>query len=198
MSNLKEHILPYESFIGGWYIPKQLCNDIVNCFNNNKDKWVQGRTGSKKKIDLNKKESIDMHINKNNFDYPFIEYQKCLSQIVKNLESKYEDIKKQQLYGLVENYNIQYYSPKAGYKVWHCERESNVNRNFVFMTYLNDVPNGGTEFKYQKIITPAKKGLTLIWPTDWTHIHRGQISNLNEKYILTGWLGYLPKEMQNE
>jgi hypothetical protein len=29
------------------------------------------------------------------------------------------------------------------------------------MTYLNDVPDGGTEFKYQKIISPAKKGLTL-------------------------------------
>ena len=198
MSNLKEHILPYESFIGGWYIPKKLCNDIVNCFNNNKDKWVQGKIGAKKKIDLNRKESIDMHINKNNFDYPFIEYQKYLLQIVKNLEYKYEDIKKQQLYGLVENYNIQYYPPKGGYKIWHCERESNVNRNFVFMTYLNDVPNGGTEFKYQKIVTPAKKGLTLIWPTDWTHIHRGQISDVNEKYILTGWLGYLPKEMQNE
>jgi hypothetical protein len=117
-------------------------------------------------------------------------------EIVKNLESKYEDIKKQEYYGLVESYNIQYYPPKGGYKIWHCERESNINRNFVFMTYLNDVPVGGTEFKYQKIITPAKKGLTLIWPSDWTHIHRGQISNVNEKYIVTGWLGYLPKKLK--
>ena len=55
------------------------------------------------------------------------------------------------------------------------------------MTYLNNVPDGGTEFLYQKITTPAKKGLTLIWPSDWTHTHRGQISNEHEKYIATGW-----------
>jgi hypothetical protein len=32
------------------------------------------------------------------------------------------------------------------------------------MTYLNDVDDGGTDFLYQKLTTPAKKGLTLIWP----------------------------------
>ena len=195
MNSLKEYILPYESFMGGWVIPEKLCDDIIIYFNNNKDNWVQGRNGINV-VDLNKKESIDLHIDKCNFDYPFNEYQKYLFQVVKNLESKYEDIKKQEYYGFVESYNIQYYPPKGGYKIWHCERESNINRNFVFMTYLNDVPNGGTEFKYQKIITPAKKGLTLIWPSDWTHIHRGQISDVNEKYIVTGWLGYLPKELK--
>ena len=55
------------------------------------------------------------------------------------------------------------------------------------MTYLNDVPNGGTEFKYQGIKSPAKKGLTIIWPSDWMHTHRGIIDEENEKYIITGW-----------
>ena len=43
---------------------------------------------------------------------------------------------------------------------------------------------------YQKLITPAKKGLTLIWPVDFTHIHRGQICN-QEKIITTGWFYFL-------
>ena len=55
------------------------------------------------------------------------------------------------------------------------------------MTFLNDVPNGGTMFKYQNITVPAKKGLTLIWPTDFTHTHKGEISKTHEKYIVTGW-----------
>ena len=59
------------------------------------------------------------------------------------------------------------------------------------MTYLNDVENGGTEFKFQNITTPAKKGLTLIWPAGWTHVHRGQISNKKEKYIITGWYAFI-------
>ena len=55
------------------------------------------------------------------------------------------------------------------------------------MTYLNDVENGGTEFMYQNLISPAKKGLTLLWPAYYTHPHRGQISSKQEKYIATAW-----------
>lgn len=58
------------------------------------------------------------------------------------------------------------------------------------MTYLNDVQNGGTEFLYQKITTKAKKGLTLIWPSDFTHTHRGQICD-KTKYIITGWFDFI-------
>ena len=64
------------------------------------------------------------------------------------------------------------------------------HRVLVFQTFLNDIDDGGTEFKYQKLTTPAKKGLTLIWPTDFTHTHSGQISDTHEKYIITGWFGY--------
>ena len=60
------------------------------------------------------------------------------------------------------------------------------------MTYLNDVTDqGGTEFYNQKIITEPKKGLTLIWPADWTHTHRGIASPTQDKYIATGWLSYV-------
>ena len=58
------------------------------------------------------------------------------------------------------------------------------------MTYLNTVPDAGTHFKYQDITTPAEKGLTLIWPPDFTHTHKGEISEKEEKYIITGWLGF--------
>ena len=55
------------------------------------------------------------------------------------------------------------------------------------MTYLNNAPNAGTQFKYQKLTTPCKKGLTLIWPAEFTHTHRGVISDTHEKTIITGW-----------
>ena len=63
------------------------------------------------------------------------------------------------------------------------------------MTYLNDVEDGGTEFYYQKLKTKAKKGLTLIWPTDFTHTHRGIVSKTKEKYIVTGWFTLTLKEV---
>lgn len=91
---------------------------------------------------------------------------------------------------MVEEYNIQKYLPGGGFKKWHFENDIIDNRVLVFMTYLNDVENGGTEFLYQNLTAPAKKGLTLIWPAAWTHTHRGQITDLEEKYIITGWYSY--------
>jgi hypothetical protein len=59
------------------------------------------------------------------------------------------------------------------------------------MTYLNDVTDAGeTEFFYQKIKMKPEKGLTLIWPADWTFTHRGIASPTQEKTIITGWFNF--------
>ena len=56
------------------------------------------------------------------------------------------------------------------------------------MLYLNTINNkGGTEFPYQKITFNAIKGNLIIWPADFTHPHKGVISETEEKYIVTGW-----------
>ena len=90
-------------------------------------------------------------------------------------------------------YNIQKYNPGQAFKIFHFERGNALNskRYLVFMTYLNDVKDGGgTEFYYQNQIVKAQKGLTIIWPSEWTHVHRGLISNSETKYIATGWYGF--------
>ena len=99
-------------------------------------------------------------------------------------------------WGLVEQVQLQRYDPNQGYHEYHCERDSGKfpfnKRHLVFMTYLNDVTDKGqTEFMYQKVAIEPKKGLTLIWPTDWTHTHRGIASPTQTKYIITGWLSFL-------
>ena len=95
--------------------------------------------------------------------------------------------------------NLQYYEPGGGYKVWHNERDEFgsshdliCSRGLVYMTFLNTVTDGGgTEFYWQNLKINAVKGLTLIWPTDFTHTHRGIVSPTQEKYIATGWYRYL-------
>jgi hypothetical protein len=59
------------------------------------------------------------------------------------------------------------------------------------MTYLNNEKNSGTEFKYQKLKTESIQGLTLIWPSSFTHTHRGIINKKCEKYIVTGWFSFI-------
>jgi len=92
-------------------------------------------------------------------------------------------------------YNIQKYDPGGGFKGWHCEtgdfknypNSASCRRMLVWMIYLNDVPDGGTDFREQNWTCEAKQGRLLIWPAAWTHTHKSQVSNTTTKYIATGW-----------
>ena len=90
-------------------------------------------------------------------------------------------------------FNLQKYEPGEGFYTWHCERSHGPTstRVLVWMVYLNDVDDGGTEFLYQEHTEKAEAGKLLIWPPDWTHTHRGQISYTKTKYILTGWFDFV-------
>jgi hypothetical protein len=95
-----------------------------------------------------------------------------------------------------ESANIQHYAPHEGFHSWHCERSS-ANpifgaRHLVWMTYLNTVEDQGeTEWWYQKLKIKPRKGLTVVWPSSWTHMHRGIASPTEHKWIITGWLSYV-------
>lgn len=86
---------------------------------------------------------------------------------------------------------IQWYKPGEGYYKWHIDGSgmSTCDRAVVFMTYLNDVTDGGgTMFYHQNYIVKPKKGKTVFFPAAYTHVHKGEISETEHKYILTGWL----------
>ena len=99
--------------------------------------------------------------------------------------------------------NVQHWSPHGSYYTWHCESIGlDINllkRHLVFMTYLNDVTDGGeTEFFYQKLKIKPEKGLTLVWPTTWPWTHRGLPSHTQDKYIVTGWVSFVqPDKSEN-
>lgn len=194
MSDLIEHNFPKESFIGGWYIPKNICDELILHFKNNKHNSKRGNVNyyEKKIIDLEVKDSNDLvyKFDDNDLTKTYTDHlQSCLVNYIK----KYKSIEFYSKFSLEEaGFAIQHYPVGGGFKEWHFERGGNCNskRVLVFMTYLNDVDDGGTEFYYQNIRTPAVKGLTLIWPPDFTHTHRGQISNTKEKYISTGWYAF--------
>jgi len=190
--DLKEYILPKNSMIGGWYIPSKICDDFITLFKDSKEYQAPGVVGPPLRIDPDEKKSTEVPVHPS-YNHPiFIIYKSLIENIIHLYEKKYPEIEEFSKFGMVESCQIQYYKPEEGFKKWHFERSSKTeNRCLVFMTYLNDVPDAGTHFKYQDLTTPAEKGLTLLWPTDFTHTHKGQISKQHEKYILTGWLGYI-------
>ena len=95
---------------------------------------------------------------------------------------------------ITESPAIQHYRPGGGFKMPHFERSNyaNATRMLVWMTYLNDVKDGGgTHFVYQKHTFEARKGRTLIWPPDFTHAHHGVVAPTEHKYIITGWMNFV-------
>jgi len=95
-----------------------------------------------------------------------------------------------------ENIVLCKYRKNDGFKTWHCERGTShptmSKRHLTFMTYLNDISDAGeTEFVHQNIKIKPSRGTTVIWPSDWTHTHRGIPSPSEEKYIVTGWWSFV-------
>jgi hypothetical protein len=140
-------------------------------------------------VDLSTKDSLDLYLPYT--DPIFEEYAPELISMAKKYMEQYPMVKTVGKWGIRQNLSMQYYKPNGGFKKWHTERVysagDNSNLLLAFITYLNDVEEGGTEFYHQNITTKAKKGSTIIFPVDWTFMHRGQISSNEEKYIIAGW-----------
>ena len=175
-------------------MPSDICNKFINFFDLNIDLQVKGISinANKKIYDTTIKESTDIVIQSSNNENIIGEYREHLQNILNLYLKKYNYADKVDPFYIIEDYNLQKYPKGGGYKKWHFENTGpkSMSRKLVFMTYLNDVENGGTEFYYQNLRVEAKKGLTLIWPAEWTHSHRGVISETNEKMIITGWFNY--------
>jgi len=193
---MKPHTINKETyFIGGWYINKNVCTDLIKYFEKSPNKrpghlHLQGGAG----VDKKKKLSTDIIISLGNQDKEILNYYKELTKVVEEYKKKYKycDVHQDE-WAIVEDWNIQRYKPSEGYFAKHYERSgpATVYRHLAFMTYLNDVNDRGqTEFYYQKLKIKPETGLTLIWGTDWTFTHRGIPSKTEIKYIATGWYGY--------
>ena len=193
---MKEFEFDNITLMGGWFIPKNICGDLVKFMKNQplQDGMMYTEKGGQQVVP-DMKESKEVAVDYNNEDEPFHSYKIHLNKVIENYVEKYPYMGENTEFALRENYNLQKYPVDGGFKIWHFENDFksplNKHRALVFMTYLNDVEDGGTEFFHQHLSTPAKKGLTLIWPAYWTHTHRGIVSKLKEKYIVTGWINFI-------
>ena len=187
-----EHKFPYESFIGGWYIDYSICDALLKLYEDNKKLSVSA-TETLHIQDEKVKTGLDLFIDTQTIKDHFKNYYDTLEKCLQLYLKKYDEANNTEKFKIIESFKIQYYKKGQGFKVWHFEndgREHMAKRHLVFMTYLNDLKDGGTSFKYQNLTSPVKKGLTLIWPAYFTHTHKGQISFDEEKYIITGWYSF--------
>lgn len=183
-----------KNFIGEYIMEDEVCDDVIKYFEKNKKMQKQGIIGNGD-VYKEMKDSTDIPLNGADALQPllkpyFEELEFCLGKYKK----EYIHSDKDQARYIVSGANIQKYKPGQGFKFWHYENTGHepngIRRHLVFMTYLNTCKKAGTMFYYQDKTYECKKGLTLIWPAQWTHTHKGVVSNKETKYILTGWYSY--------
>jgi hypothetical protein len=166
-----------------------ICDELIELHKNSPYK-TPGTLGNI--VDINRKHSTDIVLPDGELA---LKYLPELYNSVNEYVEKYSYSNSDGKWTINEYICIQHYAPGEGFHVWHAERTHDkmpeIYRHLVFMTYLNDVDDGGeTEFFYQNVKFKPQKGKTLMWPADWTHTHRGITSLTQEKYIITGWFSY--------
>mgnify|MGYP000019886054 CR=1 FL=1 len=167
-------------FIRGYYIDPKLCDEIIAASEDTQDKFVAGIKAYKNAALTICNSSIQQR------------YLNELTSVLEEYKKEFPAVNdKLAAWTLYPEIRIQRYDAGQFYKEYHaeqCGEQWNITRHLAFMTYLHDMQDeGGTEFFHQQLKVKPEQGLTIIWPADWTHLHRGIVSNTEVKYILTGW-----------
>ena len=185
------------NFIGAWNLEnKNLCNEIIDFFEKNKNLQKKGGTSdasNNKKVKSTTDITIrPVDLKDKNFDV-FNNYMKELHNCYVDYQKQWPFLKSMLNDIQIPPFNIQKYNPGDHFSTVHSERTSlnTLHRLFAFMTYLNDVEDGGeTHFTHYKFKIKPEIGKTIIWPAEWTHAHTGEILKSGTKYIVTGWMNF--------
>ena len=175
------------NWIKTFKIDEQICKDVIKVFESDPIKETRVPGMSANKIQKHIKDSSDTSFHPLHFHKLHSRYFDAIYPSVQDYAEKANLAN-----FTLEMANVQKYEPGGGFKQLHYERDFIcTTRILTFMTYLNDVPGGGTHFPEQDYTAEAKTGNTVIWPCEFTHPHVGQISEEHVKYIITGWFIYV-------
>lgn len=190
------HSLP--NFVGSWMLePEEICDELISYFESNAHQHIAGKVGTG--LDLEVKNSRDLTIKPRDLLTPknevFPKYFEKLHECYQDYLAQWPFLRMIAEEVHVGAFNIQRYERGQHFQKVHTERSdtSSLHRLFAWMTYLNDVceeDGGATVFTHYDLTIQPIKGLTLLWPAEWTHAHKGSMLRANSKYIVTGWMHF--------
>ena len=184
-------------FIGCWNMENTaLCDEMIQVFESRKSVHRPGISGDGS-INDKIKRSMDMTFSPRDLEEPSLAplntYMDFLSECFLDYLEQWPFLKSILTTVHIGPFNIQRYDAGGHYAGTHSERVSleNLHRVLVWMTYLNDVEEGGaTRFPHYDLDVRPQRGKTIIWPAEWTHAHSGGMISSGQKYIITGWMHF--------
>ena len=191
------------SFISAWMLEQPaVCDELIRFFEDHKAEQNSGAMAGG--VDAGSKKSMDLSIKPKDIERPD---HAVFNGYLKQLHACYADYLAQWPFlatclkeAEIGTFNVQRYDAGGHFAKVHSERASiaTSHRVLVWMTYLNDVEDGGhTHFTHFGLDVKPQRGKTLIWPAEWTHAHRGNVVNSGTKYIITGWM-HFPTVSRNQ
>jgi len=119
----------------------------------------------------------------------FVELTNLILPILKKYVKKYPEVNLTKNKWALTNMRFKHFKPNKFFEKFHSEHSwEHSTRILNVQIYLSD-HNCGTEFFDGKVIK-SEQGKVAIFPSYFTHTHKGQISKTKEKYIMTGWYTY--------
>ena len=186
-------------------LPDEICNLLISTLDykdwDNSKVIKEARTldGDKEKLS-----SKDMFLSEHSYEFDTLKFEldRHLRPKLLEYDRKYhitytpDDVDHSEWGGIVIRrhtpWNIKKYTaPDDGYNAYHCDwttHDNMVRRVVSSILYLNDVEEGGeTEFYFQGLKIKPKKGRLILFPTFYTHLHKGHKPISNDKYVAMCW-----------
>lgn len=180
-------------FISSWSINEENLDEIVEYFNLSHENHAQGayKTGL---IDKTKKDCIELSIKPKVVDEKKLNF---FFNYLNKIKICYEDYIKQ--WGYLQNNSqkiyigsikIEKYLLSGHNKEYQCDRNDihSSHKSLSWITFLNSIEKeeGYMNFKYFDYSVQPKKGLTLMWPSDWTHMNNHDVMKTQDKFSIRG------------
>lgn len=165
------------------------CNTLMKAIDNNSDKTYSGQVG--RGLDETIKCSTDvMALDVCSDKFIRLLYKKVDAEIDNYIAKYISNSDGESLTGdlVFDSMQIQRYTKNKGhYNGEHFEVSANQPNRFVsWLFYLNTVEEGGeTEFPLLNVKSKAIQGRLVIFPSGFTHIHKGNMPISEDKYIMT-------------
>jgi len=193
---MKKNILKIKTsnhFIGSWNIDKINIDKIIEYFDLSHESHKIGKIENGT-IDKTKKDSIELFIKPREIDEKkldfFFNYLKEIKNCYNDYISEwgYLDNNSQKIY--MGSIKIEKFLMSGHHKEYHCDRNNihTSHKSLSWTTFLNNVEKdeGMMTFKYLNQSFQPKKGLTLMWPSDWTHAYNHDVMKTQDKFIIKG------------
>jgi hypothetical protein len=185
-------------------IPKELCDDIIKYYYEEKNNRYEGVTAGG--LNKNVKDTLDFMIPINvESNSKWFKINKLLSTelydnlkiYIKNIENNLNSDSEinykifENTYLFETSFMIQRYEKQKGKYIYHDDFNINNKNNYrviTYLWYLNDVEEGGETELWNDIQIKPEKGKLLLFPSHYAFPHCGKMPISSNKYIITGWL----------